>query len=215
MKELSQEQKDLIAKPLPSEAVTQHPTKTYLSSIKAIYVTERLNEVFGFWGWTIKVKKEEHGEKWMIVVHVTFEVPEYWFYYECFWWNDNGGETSKNFDLWDAYKWATTDAITKIASWIGIWAEVFKGKQKWGNKTQEKTTESPTGEKTQKELIEFIEEIRLEKDVNHIKTLVNQAWKIYKTEKQIAWITREARERTDKLDKINEYQPWNELADVF
>tara|TARA_R110000851_G_scaffold328191_1_gene498517 strand:- start:1630 stop:1776 length:147 start_codon:yes stop_codon:yes gene_type:complete len=32
--------------PLPSEAVTQHPTKTYLSSIKAIYVLERLNEVF-------------------------------------------------------------------------------------------------------------------------------------------------------------------------
>lgn len=144
MKELSQAQKDLIGKPLPSEAVTQHPTKTYLSSIKAIYVTERLNEVFGFWGWTIKVKKEEHGEKGMIVVHVTFEVPEYWFYYECFWWNDNGGETSKNFDLWDAYKWATTDAITKIASWIGIWAEVFKGKQKWGNKPQPK--ETPTGE---------------------------------------------------------------------
>ena len=146
MEKLSQIQKDLIAKPLPPEAVTQHPTKTYLSSIKAIYVTERLNEVFWFWGWTIKVKKEEHWEKWMVVVHVTFEVPEYWFYYECFWWNDNGGETSKNFDLWDAYKWATTDAITKIASWIGIWAEVFKGKQKWGNKTAPK--EEPTSETT-------------------------------------------------------------------
>lgn len=144
MEKLSQTQKDLIAKPLPAEAVTQHPTKTYLSSIKAIYVTERLNEVFGFWWWTIKVKKEEHWEKGMVVVHVTFEVPEYWFYYECFGWNDNGGETSKNFDLWDAYKWATTDAITKIASWIGIWAEVFKGKQKWGNKSQPK--ETPTGE---------------------------------------------------------------------
>ena len=31
---------------LPDEAVSQHPTKTYLSSIKAIYVLERLNEVF-------------------------------------------------------------------------------------------------------------------------------------------------------------------------
>jgi len=46
MKELTQNQLDLIKKPLPPEAVTQHPTKTYLSSIKAIYVTERLNEVF-------------------------------------------------------------------------------------------------------------------------------------------------------------------------
>ncbi len=35
-----------LKEPLPQEAVTQHPTKTYLSSIKAIYVTERFNEVF-------------------------------------------------------------------------------------------------------------------------------------------------------------------------
>jgi hypothetical protein len=31
---LTQEQSELIKKPLPAEAVTQHPTKTYLSSIK-------------------------------------------------------------------------------------------------------------------------------------------------------------------------------------
>ena len=161
MEKLSQIQKDLIAKPLPPEAVTQHPTKTYLSSIKAIYVTERLNEVFWFWGWTIKVKKEEHWEKWMVVVHVTFEVPEYWFYYECFWWNDNGGETSKNFDLWDAYKWATTDAITKIASWIGIWAEVLKKKKKWGNKTAPK--ETPTGETIDDDNKEWFNEENWEK----------------------------------------------------
>jgi hypothetical protein len=37
---------DKLKEPLPAEAITQHPTKTYLSSIKAIYVTERFNEVF-------------------------------------------------------------------------------------------------------------------------------------------------------------------------
>ena len=54
-----------------------------------------------------------------------------------------------------------------------------------------------------KELIEFIEEIREEKDVNHIKTLVNQAWSIYKTEKQLNWIKEEARKRTDTLNDLS------------
>jgi hypothetical protein len=67
----------------------------------------------------------------MIVVKVVLEVPEYWIYYESFWWNDNWWETNKNFDLWDAYKWATTDAITKICSYMWIWIDVFKWKQKW------------------------------------------------------------------------------------
>jgi len=39
MEKLSPEQIALIKKPLPAEAISKHPTKTYLSSIKAIYVT--------------------------------------------------------------------------------------------------------------------------------------------------------------------------------
>lgn len=129
MKELKQEQKDLIKKPLPPEAVKPHPTKTYLSSIKAIYVTERLNDVFWVWSWQLKTQLETNAWKGMIVVKVTMEIPEYWIYYESFGWNDNGWDTSKNFDLWDAYKWATTDAITKICSYIWIWIDVFKWKK--------------------------------------------------------------------------------------
>lgn len=131
IKELTPQHIELIKKPLPAEAISPHPTKPYLSSIKAIYVTERLNEVFGIWAWRIKTDKIEDWNKWMVVVKVIFEVPRYWIYYESFWWNDNWWEWSKNFDLWDAYKWATTDAITKIASYIGIWIDVFKWKQKW------------------------------------------------------------------------------------
>jgi hypothetical protein len=117
-----------LSAPLPSEAISQHPTKTYLSSIKAIYVTERLNDVFGIGQWQTKVEKIADGEKGMIVVKVTFSVPEYNIYYECFGGNDNGGETNKNFDLGDAYKGATTDAITKIGSFLEIGIDVFKGK---------------------------------------------------------------------------------------
>lgn len=110
---------DKMAMPLPAEAVTPHPTKKFLSSIKAIYVTERLNEVFGTGSWKIVANCVEKQDK-MVVVKVELSIPEYGIYYECFGGNDNP-------DLGDAYKGATTDAITKIGSWLGIGKEVFKG----------------------------------------------------------------------------------------
>jgi hypothetical protein len=120
LKTLSQAQVDLLNKPLPAEAVTPHPTKKFLSSIKSIYVTERLNEVFGVGRWRIKSEIIENTDK-MIVVKAFFSVPEYGIDYECYGGNDNA-------DRGDAYKGATTDAITKIGSWLGIGADVFKGK---------------------------------------------------------------------------------------
>ena len=125
---LTEQQLAIIARPLPAEAIKPHPTKTYLSSIKAIYVTERLNEVFGTGIWQLRTDIAERATNGMVVVKVAFSVPSYGIYYECFGGNDNGGENSKNFDLGDAYKGATTDAITKIGSWLGIGADVFKGK---------------------------------------------------------------------------------------
>lgn len=116
-----------LSAPLPKEAIKPHPTKTYLSSIKAIFVTERLNSVFGIGEWTLKVAEIERGDKGMIVVKGTLEVPDYGIYYESYGGNDNGGEASKNFDLGDAYKGATTDAITKICSYMEIGIDVFKG----------------------------------------------------------------------------------------
>lgn len=113
--------------PLPKEAIKAHPTKTYLSSIKAVFVTERLNNVFGTGGWTLKTNMEYIGDKGMIVNKTIIEMPDYGFYYESFGGNDNGGENSKNFDLGDAYKGATTDGITKIGSYLEIGIDVFKG----------------------------------------------------------------------------------------
>lgn len=118
-KRISEMQRAQLCQPLPAEAVTPHPTKTYLSSIKAIYVTERLNEVFGTGAWRVEVEKVDQNAK-MIVVKVKFSIPEYGIEYECYGGNDNA-------DLGDAYKGATTDALTKIGSWLGIGGEVFKG----------------------------------------------------------------------------------------
>ena len=112
MKNIAEE----LSKELPKEALQPIPGKPYLTSIKGIYVTERFNEVFGVGGWKVKVEFVERKEE-AVVVKVIFEVPDKGIYYECY-----GGNNNK--DLGDAYKGATTDALTKIGSYL----EVFKGK---------------------------------------------------------------------------------------
>lgn len=128
IQKVTQPMREKLRAPLPAEAVKQHPTKTFLSSIKAIYVTERLNDVFGVGAWKTKLDHVTTSDKSMVVIKVTFEIPEYDIYFECYGGNDNGGENSKNFDLGDAYKGATTDALTKIGSYLEIGIDVFKGK---------------------------------------------------------------------------------------
>ena len=118
---ITPKQKAALDRRLPDEAVSQHPTKKFLSSIKSIYVTERLNEVFGVGSWRVETEIVERSER-MVVVKLRFSIPEYGIYYECFGGNDNA-------DLGDACKGATTDALTKVCSWLGIGAEVFKGRQ--------------------------------------------------------------------------------------
>lgn len=116
MKNIAEE----LSKELPKEALQPIPGKPYLTSIKGIYVTERFNEVFGVGGWRVKVDFVERKDE-AVVVKVIFEVPDKGIYYECY-----GGNNNK--DLGDAYKGATTDALTKIGSYLGVGLEVFKGK---------------------------------------------------------------------------------------
>jgi len=133
MKQLTKEQLALIKKPLPKEAVTQHPTKQNLSTIKAIYVTERLNDVFGVGSWMIKTSlindiiektritsSGKERTEFTAILRTIMEIPEYGIFYECI-------ASSVNDDPGDACKGATTDAITKISSYIGIGMDVFKG----------------------------------------------------------------------------------------
>src|SRR3990167_969044 len=99
-KKLTREQIDDLKKPLPPEAVTQHETKKYLSSIKAIYVIERLNDVFGIGSWKItdtvivndgKVfnKEDKLSVHIMIVVKATLQIPEYGIELESYGGNEN------------------------------------------------------------------------------------------------------------------------------
>jgi len=169
--------KSELLKPLPKEAVKQHPTKTYLSSIKAIYVTERFNDVFGVGKWTTKVITEHvNHENGMVIVKVIFEVPEHKIYYESYGGNDNGGTGNKNFDLGDAFKGASTDALTKIGSYLGVGIDVFKGKSEPKNEAESE----PTNEKpwiTEKQFNEVCK--RAETD----KSVIDKAIDTYKIKK--------------------------------
>lgn len=125
----------MLREPLPPEAIKPHPTKPHLSSINAIYVTERLNNVFGVGGWKLKAEylgeeKREYVTKQgeqkisrMLTVKATLLVPEYDIEIEQFGGNDND-------DKGDALKGATTDALTKIGSYLGIGQDVWKNTKK-------------------------------------------------------------------------------------
>jgi hypothetical protein len=128
MKTQEQLKAELYA-PLPAEAIKQHPTTTFLSTIKPIYITDRLNEVFGIGKWQTKTENVLVNDNGTVVNKTTLIIEEYGIYYECFGGNDNGGSGSKGFDLGDAFKGATTDALNKIASYLGIGIDVYRGKQ--------------------------------------------------------------------------------------
>lgn len=116
---LTKEQLDKLKEPLPACAISQHPTKKFLSTIKAIYVVERLNDVFGVGQWRTQTEFIEKVEK-MVVVKSVFTVFDTNILLEAYGGNDNA-------DLGDAYKGASTDALTKISSYLGIGMDVFKG----------------------------------------------------------------------------------------
>lgn len=162
VKTITAEMLEKLTHPLPPKAVTPHPSKKFLSSIKSIYVTTRLNEVFGTGAWKVETNFIDKDNK-MIVVKVKFSIPSYGIEYECFGGNDNP-------DLGDAYKGATTDALTKIASWLGIGAEVFRDE---AGKTPVKAQQSPKPAKKELTMDKIMDEAFLKKLVDWLHNNLN------------------------------------------
>ena len=132
MNKLEQEQIEQLNEPLPDWAVKPHPTKTYLSTINPMAIIDRLNEVFGLGAWKYQTEPvnfvESNNEKTnsFAVVKGTLIIEDLGIHLEQFGGNDNK-------DVGDAYKGASTDALTKIASYLGIGASIYKGQ---GNTAQ-------------------------------------------------------------------------------
>lgn len=110
---------EILARPMPKEALSQAPRG--LTSIKSIYITERLNEAFGMGRWDARdtVVAENYP---MVVVKVELSLEDYpWFRRTAYGGNNNA-------DLGDAYKGAVSDAISKIcAVYLGVASEVYRG----------------------------------------------------------------------------------------
>jgi hypothetical protein len=190
-KKISDEMYNQLKADLPPEAISQHPTKTYLSSIKAIFVTERLNDVFGCGSWQIRTETVSQNDKGMVVVKTILTIPEYGVYYESFGGNDNGGDTNKNFDLGDAYKGATTDGMTKICSYLGIAIKVFKGLSNPGGKGYKFGS-------AKDESLPWIGEVNLN---NMILTIPKDREKVIESLTKYRWSKVNREKITEELDK--------------
>lgn len=125
-----------LKEPFPKNAMSTDSSRGFdLTSIKPQFIVERLNDVFGLFGWeftpeyevsersvlchgTLKVTKIESGNKTPRIEGVNY--------------NDTrtvkqtGGSIIRK-SLPDAYKSASTDSLSKCASWLCIGNDVFKG----------------------------------------------------------------------------------------
>lgn len=147
--ELPDEIQKILTRTLPAEAIGKHPRIEGLSSINPAFVVERLIEAFGNGGWEDSVAivdRDSRMETWnagkpnekqvkifIATVHLTFTVEKYGLHKENF-----GG--CDNVDLGDALKGARTDALTKIASELGVGLEVYKS----GRNAEETTPNCPS-----------------------------------------------------------------------
>lgn len=128
MNNLSEEQVKQLQAPIPTWAVKTHPTKTYLSVINPMAVIDRLNEVFGLGAWHFTteylscdaVTTSSGKTTYMSAVKGRLAIEKYGILIEQF-----GGSTNE--DKGDALKGGGTDALTKIASYLGVGASIYKG----------------------------------------------------------------------------------------
>lgn len=126
---LNDEQIEKLCKALPDWAVKPHPTRKGMSAIHPMAIIDRLNEVFEVGGWsfttefiscTPSIQKTRNGDRDVFTACVKGRLEIDDCVIEQF-----GGNT--NDDAGDALKGSATDALTKIASYLGIGAEIYKG----------------------------------------------------------------------------------------
>jgi hypothetical protein len=169
---MTQDQLDLLKAPFPMEALSADTSRGFeLTSIKAAYVIERLNEVFGICGtgWRYVHSSFDwfEGE---IVTELALQYAAEGSTAGALMWDARHGDwtflpgstgwSSPVFAVGgrkmgkggvpftDARKSAVTDGLTKAASMLGVGHEVFKGLVRVGRERKASTTEetSPTPE---------------------------------------------------------------------
>jgi hypothetical protein len=137
MKYVTEEQQKMLEKPIDDKYLSTRYDG--MTSIKSIAVTMRLNKIFGYGSWQIRVEdmhskqitvlvkdKKKEGEMkeklvWYSTCKVILDIPEYGMHYECC-------AGTQHDEEGDSRKGSITDGLTKIASWMGIGWEIYAGK---------------------------------------------------------------------------------------
>ncbi len=133
---ITSEIREKLKAEFPDEAYKKHPTKTFLTTLTAMYIVERLNDVFGIGRWCINHEVVIQSDNYvlmkgqLILKDYDSDITEQY-----------GGHTivGKNTEMADGYKSAITDILSKTASYLEIGIEMFKGNINVSN-TQESTT---------------------------------------------------------------------------
>lgn len=110
------------------DALTTDSSRGFkLTSVKAQYVVERLNEVLGLDGWSMEgsFNLGSSGVLYTgkLKVHVKSTRGDEEVNHEV----EAIGFSMNKKNMGDSYKSARTDALSKAASWIGVANEVYKG----------------------------------------------------------------------------------------
>jgi len=119
---------DILHKPFPLEAFSAIESKTYLTTLKAIYIVERLNEAFGIGRWVVNHSIMERTEDFVLIRGrmKLLDFPDLHFPVTY------GGHTTvgKGTDIADGFKSAVTDLTSKQSSFLEIALDLYKGKIK-------------------------------------------------------------------------------------
>lgn len=156
--------REKLREPFPPEAYQEHGSKSFLTVLKAMYVIERLNDVFGIGKWNLehKVIKEDNGYvlirgQLKLINYPDMVIPSQYGGHKT------GGTGT---EMADGYKSAITDCITKSASYLEIGIDVFKGLikppksvKKESGKSDKKTSDKPWLNQKTKEWDRAIKEL--------------------------------------------------------
>ena len=180
LKKLDATIREQLRKPFPPEAVKQHESKSFLSTIKAIYIVERLNDIFGLGRWKFEHEIIERTEDY-ITMKGTLTLIDY----DAFIPSQFGGHTTvgKGTEIADGYKSAVTDALSKCASYIEIGIDIFKGL----HDTAKNTPKSEDDNKpwmTSGQLSQLVSKIRggdyLDKTTDEVLKMAREHFKVNK-----------------------------------
>ncbi len=139
----------------PKEALSIDNSRGFsLVSIKAMYVIERLNDVFGIFGWGYEFTEPNlHENEYVTKVTLIIYDEEHKPYHTI---AQYGGKKIIKTNHTDAYKSSITDGLTKCASILGIGHTIFKGQSKLNGevskpapKVEDTTKPKPQGDLTE------------------------------------------------------------------